>query len=214
MTIIAESALERAGVGELANCARPGDRITVSEVYRLCRDLADILAVRDWCGAREVKLRVLSGSWSGIVDLTAAWRAGSTSGRRPRLAELGVVEQVRADFRAGASITALARKHRVSRGAVRTCWPSTAWARTSGWYWSKGAIALPDKPARPARCRSRGPARLPPRARAGARSWWVCPVPVSSLWANFVGATGHTGRHARPSQFRHRLGGLAGHPTG
>jgi hypothetical protein len=33
----------------------------VSELFRLCRDLVDIHAVRDWCQARGVVLRVLSG---------------------------------------------------------------------------------------------------------------------------------------------------------
>ncbi|WP_375540139.1 recombinase family protein [Nocardia sp. BSTN01] len=46
-------------VRELAGYARSGDRLTVSELYRLCRDLADILAVRDWCRRHQVKLRVL-----------------------------------------------------------------------------------------------------------------------------------------------------------
>ncbi|MET8048332.1 recombinase family protein [Streptosporangium sp. NPDC005286] len=64
-------ALERAGFRQLAGYARPGDRLTVSELYRLCRDLADILAVREWCRAHGVKLRVLSGALSGIVDLAA-----------------------------------------------------------------------------------------------------------------------------------------------
>jgi putative DNA-invertase from lambdoid prophage Rac len=146
-------ALQRPGFRELARYARPGDRLTVSELYRLCRDLADILAVRDWCRAHEVKLRVLSGALSGIVDLAAtdatttmlvnvlvsvgqfqrdlqneltrdglaaAWAAGARSGRRPRLAQLGVVDQVRHAFRDGASIAALARDHQVSRVAIRT----------------------------------------------------------------------------------------------
>lgn len=65
-------ALEREGFGELAGHARPGDRLTVSELYRLCRDLADILTVRAWCRTHEVKLRVLSGALSGVVDLAAA----------------------------------------------------------------------------------------------------------------------------------------------
>ncbi|TVT47683.1 recombinase family protein [Amycolatopsis rhizosphaerae] len=64
-------ALERAGFRELAGYARPGDRLTVSELYRLCRDLADILAVREWCRGHGLKLRVLSGALSGIVDLAA-----------------------------------------------------------------------------------------------------------------------------------------------
>ncbi|MFI7203874.1 recombinase family protein [Micromonospora aurantiaca (nom. illeg.)] len=146
-------ALERAGFRELAGYARPGDRLTVSELYRLCRDLADILAVREWCRTQGVKLRVLSGALSGIVDLAAtdatttmlvnvlisvgqfqrdlqneltrddlaaAWAGGAVSGRRSRLAELGVVDEVRRAYRGGASIAALARDHQVSRVAVRT----------------------------------------------------------------------------------------------
>lgn len=146
-------ALERAGFRELAGYARPGDRLTVSELYRLCRDLADILAVREWCRTQGVKLRVLSGALSGIVDLAAtdatttmlvnvlvsvgqfqrdlqneltrdglaaAWAGGAVSGRRSRLAELGVVDEVRQAYRGGASIAALARDHQVSRVAVRT----------------------------------------------------------------------------------------------
>ncbi|MBF6098691.1 recombinase family protein [Nocardia cyriacigeorgica] len=54
-------ALDRDGFRRLAGYARDGDRLTVSELYRLCRDLADILAVRDWCRQHGVKLRVLSG---------------------------------------------------------------------------------------------------------------------------------------------------------
>jgi hypothetical protein len=50
-------ALERDGFLELAGYARTGDRLTISELYRLCRDLADILAVREWCRAHGVKLR-------------------------------------------------------------------------------------------------------------------------------------------------------------
>jgi DNA invertase Pin-like site-specific DNA recombinase len=65
-------ALERAGFRELARFARPGDRLTVSELYRLCRDLADILAVRGWCQQHQVTLRVLSGALSGITDLAAS----------------------------------------------------------------------------------------------------------------------------------------------
>lgn len=146
-------ALERAGFRDLADFARPGDRLTVSELYRLCRDLADILAVRQWCSAHGVKLRVLSGALSGIVDLAAtdatttmlvnvlvsvgqfqrdlqneltrdglaaAWAGGARSGRRSRLAQLGLTDQVRQAFRGGASIAALAREHQVSRVAIRT----------------------------------------------------------------------------------------------
>ncbi|MGX6608008.1 recombinase family protein [Micromonosporaceae bacterium Da 78-11] len=65
-------ALERAGFRELVGYARPGDRLTVSELYRLCRDLADILALRAWCQQHQVKLRVLSGALSNITDLAAA----------------------------------------------------------------------------------------------------------------------------------------------
>jgi DNA invertase Pin-like site-specific DNA recombinase len=52
-------ALEPAGFRELTRYARPGDRLTVSELYRLCRDLVDILALRVWCQQHQVKLRVL-----------------------------------------------------------------------------------------------------------------------------------------------------------
>ena len=119
----------------------------------MCRDLADILAAREWCRAHGVKLRVLSGPLSAVVDLAAgdatttmlvnvlvsvgqfqrdlqneltreglvaAWSTGSRSGRRPRLVELGVVDDVRTAFRDGASIAALARRHQVSRVAIRT----------------------------------------------------------------------------------------------
>lgn len=146
-------ALDRAGFRELARYARPGDRLTVSELYRLCRDLADILALRAWCQQRQVKLRVLCGALSSITDLAAtdatttrlvnvlvavgqfqrdlqneltreglaaAWAGGSTSGRRPRHAQLGVTDQIRQAYRGGASIAALAREHGVSRGAIRT----------------------------------------------------------------------------------------------
>ncbi|MFI5938136.1 recombinase family protein [Actinoplanes sp. NPDC051494] len=64
-------ALERPGFRELARYARPGDRLTVSELYRLCRDLADILTLRTWCHQHQVKLRVLSGALSNIADLAA-----------------------------------------------------------------------------------------------------------------------------------------------
>ncbi|MEV0705229.1 recombinase family protein [Saccharopolyspora sp. NPDC050389] len=160
-------ALEREGFRELASYARPGDRLTVSELYRLCRDLADILAVREWCRANDVKLRVLSGALSGIVDLAAtdatttmlvnvlvsvgqfqrdlqneltrdglaaAWASGAKSGRRPRLAQLGVTDQVRQAVRDGASIASLSREHHVSRVAIRTA----------------VADLLPNQPHRPA----------------------------------------------------------------
>ena len=60
--------------------------MTVAELYRLCRDLADILTVRAWCQAHEVKVRVLPGALSGIVDLAATDASttmlGSTSWSR------------------------------------------------------------------------------------------------------------------------------------
>ncbi|MGK5553790.1 recombinase family protein [Actinomadura kijaniata] len=43
----------------------------MSELFRLCRDLVDIHAVRDWCQARGVALRVLSGPLSNFHDLAA-----------------------------------------------------------------------------------------------------------------------------------------------
>ncbi|GIF45199.1 recombinase family protein [Actinoplanes xinjiangensis] len=64
-------ALERAGFKKLAGYARPGDRLTVSELYRLCRDLTDILALRTWCQQHQVQLRVLGGALSNFTDLAA-----------------------------------------------------------------------------------------------------------------------------------------------
>lgn len=146
-------ALQREGFLRLTRYARPGDRLTVSELYRLCRDLADILALRDWCQQHQVKLRVLSGALSGITDLAAAdatttmlvnvlisvgqfqrdlqneltreglaaaWAQGARSGRRPQVATIGATDQVRQEYRDGASIAALARRHQVSRVAIRT----------------------------------------------------------------------------------------------
>jgi putative DNA-invertase from lambdoid prophage Rac len=145
--------LRRDGFQKLAAYARPGDTLTVSELYRLCRDLADILAVRTWCQDHDVKLRVLCGALSGITDLAAtdatttmlvnvlvsvgqfqrdlqneltrdglaaAWALGAKSGRQPQVAKLGVTDEVRQAFCTGSSIAALARKHHVSRGAIRT----------------------------------------------------------------------------------------------
>ncbi|WP_019900473.1 recombinase family protein [Salinispora arenicola] len=66
-----QGALDRAGFRRLAGYVRPSDTRTVSELYRLCRDLADILAVRGWCQQHQVKLHVLAGSLSGITDLAA-----------------------------------------------------------------------------------------------------------------------------------------------
>jgi DNA invertase Pin-like site-specific DNA recombinase len=64
-------ALKRAGFAKLADHARDGDTLTVSELFRLCRDLADIIAVRAWCQQKKVRLRVLSGALSNLVDLAA-----------------------------------------------------------------------------------------------------------------------------------------------
>ncbi|MEW9551146.1 recombinase family protein [Nonomuraea sp. NPDC050783] len=64
-------ALERPSFAKVAAAAHPGDTLTVSELFRLCRDLIDIHAVRDWCQARGVALRVLSGPLSNFHDLAA-----------------------------------------------------------------------------------------------------------------------------------------------
>ncbi|WP_157904284.1 recombinase family protein [Parafrankia soli] len=64
-------ALERPAFARIAAAAHPGDTLTVSELFRLCRDLVDIHAVRDWCQARGVVLRVLSGPLSNFHDLAA-----------------------------------------------------------------------------------------------------------------------------------------------
>lgn len=167
-------ALERGGFAELAGYARPGDRLTVSELYRLCRDLADILAVREWCRAHGTALRVLSGPLSGIVDLAAtdatttmlvnvlvsvgqfqrdlqneltreglvaAWDTGSRSGRRSRVVELGVLDDVRTAFRDRRQHRRACPRargepgrhpHRCGRPAARTCAAAARRAGTGG----------------------------------------------------------------------------------
>ena len=57
--------------GVAAAAAHPGDVLTVSELFRLCRDLVDIHPVRDWCQARGAALRVLSGPLPHFHDLAA-----------------------------------------------------------------------------------------------------------------------------------------------
>jgi DNA invertase Pin-like site-specific DNA recombinase len=64
-------ALERLAFARIAAAAHPGDILTVSELFRLCRDLVDIHTVRGWCQARGVVLRVLSGPLSNFHDLAA-----------------------------------------------------------------------------------------------------------------------------------------------
>ncbi|MDF2705423.1 MAG: pinR, partial [Nonomuraea muscovyensis] len=64
-------ALERPAFAKVAAAAHPGDVLTVSKLFRLCRDLIDIHAVRDWCQARGVALHVLSGPLSNFHDLAA-----------------------------------------------------------------------------------------------------------------------------------------------
>ena len=64
-------ALDRPAFGRVAAAAHPGDTLTVSELFRLCRDLTDIQAVRDWCQARGVALGVLSGPLSNFAHLAA-----------------------------------------------------------------------------------------------------------------------------------------------
>ncbi|MET8145766.1 recombinase family protein [Sphaerisporangium sp. NPDC005288] len=64
-------ALDRPAFSKIAAKAHPGDTLTVSELFRLCRDLLDIHAVRGWCQARGVVLRVLSGPLSNFHDLAA-----------------------------------------------------------------------------------------------------------------------------------------------
>ncbi|WSA20641.1 recombinase family protein [Streptosporangium subroseum] len=70
-TISKVPALERPAFARVAAAAHPGDALTVSELFRLCRDLVDIHAVRSWCQARGVVLRVLSGPLSNFHDLAA-----------------------------------------------------------------------------------------------------------------------------------------------
>src|SRR5690625_158616 len=143
-------ALERPAFRELASYARDGDSLTVSELFRLCRDLPDILAVREWCREGGVRLQVLSGALSGFADLAAddattslvvnilvsvgqfqrdlqneltreGVAAARAAGRRGgRRPVVTDVDAAREAYRSGASIAALAREHGVSRGAIRT----------------------------------------------------------------------------------------------
>ncbi|WP_067470066.1 recombinase family protein [Actinomadura macra] len=64
-------ALERPAFAKVATAANPGDALTVSELFRLCRDLVGIHQVRAWCLARGVALRVLSGPLPNFTDLAA-----------------------------------------------------------------------------------------------------------------------------------------------
>ncbi|GAA1584599.1 recombinase family protein [Actinomadura kijaniata] len=146
-------ALERPAFAKVATAANPGDTVTVSELFRLCRDLVDMHQVRAWCLARGVALRVLSGPLSNFADLAAkdattdllinvitavgqfqrdlqneltdegvaaAEAEGRYRGRPPALTGDQLAD-VRAAFRdEGVSIAALARRHGVSRVAVRT----------------------------------------------------------------------------------------------
>ncbi|MGI5201338.1 recombinase family protein [Spirillospora sp. CA-108201] len=64
-------ALERPAFTRIAAAAHPGDVQTVSELFRLCRDLIDIDRVRDWCQACGIALSVLSGPLSTFQDLAA-----------------------------------------------------------------------------------------------------------------------------------------------
>lgn len=143
-------ALERPAFRELASYARSGDSLTVSELFRLCRDLSDILAVREWCRERGVRLRVLSGPLAGFRDLAAddattslvvnvlvsvgqfqrdlqneltreGVAAARAAGRRGgRRPVVADVDAVREAYLSGASIASLARRYGVSRGAIRT----------------------------------------------------------------------------------------------
>lgn len=143
-------ALERPAFRELASYAREGDSLTVSELFRLCRDLSDILAVREWCRERGVRLRVLSGPLAGFRDLAAddattslvvnvlvsvgqfqrdlqneltreGVAAARAAGRRGgRRPVVADVDAVREAYLSGASIASLARRYGVSRGAIRT----------------------------------------------------------------------------------------------
>src|SRR5690606_37138182 len=50
---------------------REGPALVVSALFRLCRDLTDSLAVREWCRSRGVRLQALSGALAGFRDLAA-----------------------------------------------------------------------------------------------------------------------------------------------
>ncbi len=64
------SVLQRPAFGSIA-AAHSDDILTMSEPFRLCRDLTDVHAVRDRCQARGVVLRVLSGPLFNFHDPAA-----------------------------------------------------------------------------------------------------------------------------------------------
>ncbi|MFJ8187256.1 recombinase family protein [Streptomyces sp. NPDC096105] len=150
--------LQRPKSGELLTCARPGDTVHISGMFRLVRGTGHILDVLDVLHRDQVALRVHDGAFSAM-DLTArhprtgellstvkftvqtlaaagelqrdlqreltydglraAEAKGSKGGRRPAVAA-DKTDTVRTAYLEGRSIAALARDHRVSRGAIRT----------------------------------------------------------------------------------------------
>ncbi|MFD5784082.1 recombinase family protein [Streptomyces sp. NPDC126933] len=62
-------ALDRPAFRRVAEEAHPGDDLYVSELFRLCRDVADIQAVIKFCRSRGLALRVLSGPLSQFKNL-------------------------------------------------------------------------------------------------------------------------------------------------
>ncbi|MFJ5073996.1 recombinase family protein [Streptomyces sp. NPDC088553] len=150
--------LQRPKFGALLTCARPGDTVHISEMFRLVRGNQHILDVLDVLHRDRLALRIHDGAFSAM-DLTArhprtgellstvqfmvqslaaagelqrdlqreltydglraAEAKGSKGGRRPAVAAAQTAG-VRTAYLEGRSIAALARDHRVSRGAIRT----------------------------------------------------------------------------------------------
>ncbi|MFC9407378.1 recombinase family protein [[Kitasatospora] papulosa] len=151
--------LQRPKFGELLTCARPGDTVHISEMFRLVRGNQHILDVLDVLHRDRLALRIHDDAFSAM-DLTArhprtgellstvkfmvqtlaaagelqrdlqreltydglraAEAKGAKGGRRPAVAAAKAGDVRTAAYLEGRSIAALARDHRVSRGAIRT----------------------------------------------------------------------------------------------
>ncbi len=96
--------LQRPKFSELLTYARPGDTVNISEMFRLVRGTQHILDVLDVLHRDRLALRITTAR--SPPDLTA---------RHPRTGEL--LSTVKFMMQA---LAALAREHRVSRGAIRT----------------------------------------------------------------------------------------------
>lgn len=101
--------------------------LTVSELFQLRRDLADIHQMRNWCAAPGVALRVLSGPLSNFHDLAA--NAAATA---PIINVITSVGQVQRDPQNELTAEGIAAaKAKVATAAGRPHWRAPA-ARRRG----------------------------------------------------------------------------------